>query len=340
MSSEAPPWGNQLLIEDIRRTIERAGGRIPFRDYMDLALYHPRFGYYCAPGEKTGRGGDYLTSPYLSPLFGQCLARWIVSGPVLEMGAGDGALAAELSQRFPYTIVERSPNFQARQQARLGTSVTWLPEFPSHFEGTVISNELLDALPVHRLVQDQERYVTWPEPGNPCPFGEELGPYSTSRLDDYFDRLGLRPAGEAEVNLDARALMETVYQRLTRGRVLTVDYGYEAAELFLGHPQGTFLTYFRHAANDDPYEHVGLKDMTSHIDFTSLIALGESYGLRTVAFTTQADFLSANSIGELLLQAQRDAADPSTYVAVRQAAIVLLDPAGMGGFRVLVQQKD
>jgi len=348
MSSELPPEGNQLLIGEIRRAIERAGGRIPFRDYMELALYHPEHGYYCAAGEKTGppqADGDYLTSPQISPLFAECLARFIGSGPVLELGAGDGSLASQLAPRFDYTIVERSPDFRARQQAKLSPrppqrerarervpSVRWVAEVPEGFVGTVISNELLDALPVHRVVQGQERYVR-------ADFTEELGPYSTPRLAAYFEALGLQPAGEAEVNLDALDLMAEVYERLARGRVLTIDYGYDAETLYLSHPQGTFLTYFRHTADDKPYERIGLKDMTSHVDFTSLMRLGEACGLRTLAFTTQADFLAEQGIGELLVAAQSAATDAAGYVAARQAAINLIDPAGLGGFRVLIQEK-
>lgn len=301
---------------------------MPFRDYMELALYHPEHGYYCAPGEKTGKAGDYLTSPQLSPLFGECLARFIGSGPVLELGAGDGALAAQLAPRFEYQIVERSPDFRARQRER-APAARWLDEVPEGFDGTVVSNELLDALPVHRLVRDRERYVR-PD------FTEELAPYSTPRLAEYFRALNLEPAGEAEVNLDALDLMALVYSRLKRGRVLTIDYGYEARELFVDRPQGTFMTYFRHTANDNPYERVGHQDMTSHVDFTSLMAWGEAHGLRTAAFTTQADFLAGLGIGELLVQRQTDVVE---YTRTREAVISLLNPAGMGGFRVLVQEK-
>ena len=313
---------------------------------MELALYHPNYGYYSAPGEKTGKRGDYLTSPQLSPLFGQCLARFVGSGPVLELGAGDGSLAAQLAPEFDYTIVERSPDFRSRQQALLSPlpllspsaqdrargPVRWLDQVPDTFQGTIISNELLDALPVHRLVRDQERYVR-------ADFTEELGAYSTPRLAEYFDRLGLQPAGEAEVNLDAVKLMSMVYARLGKGRVLTIDYGYQAEALFVGHPQGTFLTYHQHTANDNPYEHIGHKDMTAHVDFTTLMALGESHGLRTTAFTTQADFLAQHGIGELLVALQREASDAAAYTLARQAAITILDPRGLGAFRVLVQEK-
>src|SRR5579884_3364847 len=98
MSSEAPPSGNQALLAEIERAIEAAGGRIPFRDFMELALYHPRFGYYSSPAVKTGKRGDYLTSPQLTPLFGRCLARCLGDQPVLEIGAGDGSLAAQLAE--------------------------------------------------------------------------------------------------------------------------------------------------------------------------------------------------------------------------------------------------
>lgn len=333
MSSEVPPEGNQLLVGEIRRAIERAGGRIPFRDYMELALYHPEHGYYCAAGDKTGKRGDYLTSPQLSPLFGQTLARFVGSGPVLELGAGDGSLAAQLSPLREYSIVERSPDFRRRQQARLGSSVRWLDALPHRFEGTVVSNEVLDALPVHRLIQDQERYVR-------TDLTEELGAWSTPRLSEYFDRLGLQPVGEAEVNLDAVDLMSGVYESLARGRVITIDYGYEAEALFVGHPQGTFLTYERHVANDNPYEHVGSKDMTAHVDFSTLMALGEAHGLRTVVFTSQADFLAEHGIGDLLVALQSEALDPAAYTTARQAVVSLLDPRGLGGFRVLVQEKN
>jgi SAM-dependent MidA family methyltransferase len=157
-------------------------------------------------------------------------------------------------------------------------------------------------------------------------------------LAEYFARLGIQPAGEAEVNLDAMDLMETVYSRLTAGRILTIDYGYEAADLFAGHPQGTFMTYHHHATNGNPYENIGSKDMTSHVDFTSLMLLGEAHGFRTVEFTTQADFLARQGFGDLMLQAQR-AATLEGHIEVRQAAITLLNPAGMGGFRVLVQER-
>ncbi len=330
MSSEAPPTGNQQLIGIIRHAIEAAGGRITFRDFMELALYHPDHGYYSVLGDKTGKRGDYLTSPQVSPLFAKCLARFIDAGPVLEVGAGDGTLAAQLAAKFDYLILERSPDLRRRQQERV--QATWVDAMPERFEGTVLSNELLDALPVHRLARDRERYVR-------ADFSEELGPYSTPRLAMYFERLGLEPAGEAEVNLDALDLMATVYARLRRGRVITIDYGYEAEELFVRHPQGTFLTYYRHAADPNPYERIGEKDMTSHVDFTSLMRLGEEHGLRTALFTTQADFLASQGIGELLVEAQRTAPDPVSYTALRQAAIGLIDPGGLGGFRVLVQER-
>ncbi|MGH2470479.1 MAG: SAM-dependent methyltransferase, partial [Chloroflexota bacterium] len=175
-------------------------------------------------------------------------------------------------------------------------------------------------------------YVSWPA----NELREELGPYSTPRLAEYFQRLDLAPAGLAEVNLDALDLLEPLYRRAT-GYLLIIDYGYEAEELFRRHPQGTLLTYLGHTANDRPYEDLGLKDMTSHVDFTSLMQLGEALGWATRQFTTQAEFLIAHGIGDRLQEIQRQATEPAEYFRAREAVTSLLNPRGLGGFRVLLQ---
>jgi SAM-dependent MidA family methyltransferase len=260
---------------------------------MELALYHPVHGYYSSPGPQTGKRGDYLTSPEISPMFGECIARHLTAHgitSVLEIGPGTGKLGDVLRRYFSYTALVRGERF------------------PTGFEGAVVSNELLDALPVHRLRGGREVFVRED-------FSEELLPSDLAGQD-------------GEVNTDALAAMRTVYDGLAHGTVLTVDYGYEA-----GARRPTFRTYFRHTVNDNPYELVGYKDMTSHVDFTSIVQLGESCGLRTELFTTQADFLVANGIGEMLVS-QPD------LVQAKQAAMELLNPAGMGAFRVLVQVKD
>ncbi|MHB8621697.1 MAG: class I SAM-dependent methyltransferase [Chloroflexota bacterium] len=332
------------MIERIRRAIEQAGGRLSFRDYMDLALYDPTGGYYVSAAEKTGRRGDYLTSPLISPLFGQTIGRFVrmavsagLPSRVVELGAGDGSLAEALlagTDCIEYTIIERSEDFRDRQRERLGDRVAWLDAVPEGFQGLVLSNELIDALAVHRLVGDRERYVAW-DGG----LVEELGPYSTGRLEAYFNRLGLRPAGQAEVNLDALDVMDAVYRRLGKAMVVTVDYGSDAEDLFLCRPQGTFLTYYRHGAGENPYERVGQQDMTSHVDFTSLRLLGEEHGFRTTTYATQAEFLISHGIGDLLVEAQARMNDAAAYVRARQAVATLLNPAGMGGFKVLVQER-
>ncbi len=341
-SEDAHTEDNPQLVSEIRAAIAAAGGRITFRQFMELALYQPRLGYYHAAGEKTGRGGDFITSPGVSPLFARTIGRYfgeLFSGGLparaVELGAGDGSLASQLASVADYTIVERSLDFQARQRERLGNRVSWAEAVPTGLEGIVFSNELLDALPVHRVDRERELYVRW----NGSGFAGELDNYSTVRLRDYFERLGLKPAGQAEVNLDAVDLMTEVYSHVARGVVLTIDYGYTAEELFLRHPQGTFLTYYQHTTNDRPFEHVGAKDMTSHVDFTSLMALGESLGFRTSTFTTQAEFLIAHGIGDLLMEIQRTATDAADYFTAREAVTSLLSPRGMGGFRVLVQEK-
>ncbi|HUZ76461.1 MAG TPA: SAM-dependent methyltransferase [Chloroflexota bacterium] len=327
------------LLAAIHEAIAAGAGRITFRDFMELALYHPRLGYYQAAGEKIGPGGDYLTSPLVSPLFGQTIAHFArglfeagLPRQVLELGAGTGALTAALAPLAHCTIVERSADFRGRQQARLGERVTWSDAVPERFHGLVVMNELLDALPVHRLDRDRELYVSC----QADELHEELGPYSTPRLGEYFQRLNLTPAGLAEVNLEALCLLESVYRRAT-GCLLIIDYGYEAEELFVRHPQGTLLTYFGHITDGRPYDQVGLKDMTSHVDFTSVMRLGEAMGWATRQFTTQAEFLIAHGIGDLLQDIQRRASEPAEYFRAREAVTSLLNPRGMGGFRVLLQ---
>jgi SAM-dependent MidA family methyltransferase len=333
MSSALPPESNPQLVATIGEAIAAAGGRITFRDYMELALYHPIHGYYSSPGVKTGKRGDYLTSPDLTPLFGRCLSRYLRSqgvSRVVEIGAGSGSLTAELADTFECTIIERSASLRAIQRERLKDVVTWTDEVPDGFDGAVISNELFDALPVHRVSGGREQYVR-------ADLTTELGRYSPE-VEEYFGTLGLYPSGEAEVNVDGAALMGSICGRLQRGLVLSIDYGYEAKALFVDRPQGTFMTYRGHTSGADAFEAIGYTDMTTHVDFTTLRQTGESRGLTTLQFTKQADFLAQNGIGELLVESQAELA-PQDYYATRQAVVELLNPTGLGGFGVLIQAR-
>lgn len=361
---------NELLKDAIRERIE-AEGRITFEQFMAMALYHPQHGYYNSRREKMGRQGDYVTSPEVHPIFGQIVGRqlgqmWDLMGrpatfDVLETGAGNGLLcrdvlrwaqrqAPEFLEALRYRLRETSEELVRRQRLNLEQlgavreRARWEdPTAPLEaVDGCVLSNELVDSFPVHRVAMDKgelrEVYVTRRE-GR---FQEEIAPPSSPALVAYFEALGLRP-GEgcrAEVNLAAVDWMREVAAALGRGFVMTFDYGYEAQELYAPwRRDGTLLCFYRHAVSGDPYARVGRQDMTSHVDFTTLVRTGEMHGLSLIGLTTQERFLAALGIGSAL--AQPEGAEPrlEEYYARRRAVAELTDPAGLGRIKVLLQEK-
>lgn len=357
----------------IRERIAREG-RVTFRDFMEMALYTAPGSYYGSSLETIGVRGDYFTSPEVHPSFGALVARqveqvWVAMGrpdrfTLIEMGAGTGSLARDLlayaarwsppfHRAIHYAIVERGPalvDLQARALAGHAPSagkVTWYPSLdavaePRSVEGCFLSNELLDSFPVHRVVVEgggpREVYLEVRQ-GR---FVEVLGEPSRPDLDLYFRRLGLLPPEgcRAEVNLDALGWMEQVAALLRRGIVLTVDYGYEAEELYSPrHRDGTLLCFYRHTLNSDPYVRVGLQDMTTHVDFTSLVREGEEHGLQALGLTTQRSFLAAlgmNGYLEMLPGLGLRAAD---YEANRLAMRELARADGLGRVKVLMQHR-
>jgi SAM-dependent MidA family methyltransferase len=356
---------NVRLVELLRARIQ-AEGPVTFRDYMETVLYHPQEGYYTSR-EGIGREGDYLTSPEVHPAFGalagkQIAQMWDLLGrpetfDLVEQGAGSGRLAGDLlrwaRRRHPefaralrYRIVEISPALRRRQQEALADSearVDWLDALPETIEGCLLSNELLDSFPVHRVVNHdgelRETYVSYRD----GQFEEQAGPLSTDAIEAYFARLGLRPRPGclAEVNLRAVEWMRGAARALRRGYVLTFDYGYPAEELYAPwRREGTLLCFYRHNPSTDPYARIGKQDMTSHVDFSALIRAGEEEGLQVAGFTTQSRFLANLGIGEAVEHVARE--EPQAleeYYARRRAVQELIDPAGLGRIRVLAQRK-
>ena len=349
------------LIERIR-----AHGGISFRDFMAMVLYHPGLGYYASARDPIGRDADYITSPELSPIFGAMLGRllrqmWEALGSpghfdLVEAGAGSGVLARDIlswaKRTAPdffaaarYTIVDPHEPSITRQRALLtagglADNVTWSKALPSDVTGVVFSNELLDAMPVHRVTVEngnlREISVTWDATG----FREELRE-SPRELATYFDTLGLllSEGCRAEVNLDALDWVRNAAASLTRGFLVTIDYGYEAAELYAPwRTDGTLLAFYRQNPNTNPYARIGRQDLTAHIDFTSIRRTGEEGDLRTLGLVTQSQFLENLGITEALA-APPDSTNLEEYAARRRAITELLDPGGLGRLRVLIQAK-
>ncbi|MBD2576280.1 class I SAM-dependent methyltransferase [Oscillatoria sp. FACHB-1406] len=366
------------LFERLRERIAATSGqRITFAEYMDFVLYDPQYGYYSAGHVEIGRQGDFFTSASLGADFGELLAEqlaqmWeILDYPApfaaLEMGAGQGLLAAdilrywqqhypELFERVEYIIVEQSPSLIASQQNLLqewldkGIKIrwqSWEEIADESLVGCCFSNELVDAFPVHRVTKIggklQEIYVTLFDAG----LIEVVGELSSDRILDYFKAIDLDltapayPEGyHTEVNLAALNWLETVAQKLKRGYLVTVDYGYTAQRYYQPtRSQGTLQCYFQHRHHNNPYVNLGQQDLTAHVDFTALERQGELRGLKTVGFTQQGLFLMALGLSDRLAELSSGKFNLQQILQRRDALHQLIDPSGLGGFGVLVQSK-
>jgi SAM-dependent MidA family methyltransferase len=302
-----------------------------------------------------------MTAPELHPAFGACVARWLhakwqaLGGPrpfpVLEAGGGTGAAAAqvlatvreswpELAAVMEYVLLEPGEAAAARQRKRLEAAASpvrwaraWSDLLP--FDGVLWANELIDALPVHRVVRDghalRELWIRWDAAGEGR-FAEEPGPLSTPALAGFFDQLGrLPPEGvPVEVNLAAHDWVLAVASRLRSGFLLLFDYGGTAEELYSDPSRaGTLRAYRRHALLSDPLSGIGTADLTADVEFTSLMRAAEEAGFRILGFTDQRRFLRDYGIGDWLRR------PPAPSAPGHLRLLSLLDPRGLGGVRVL-----
>jgi len=348
-----------------------ASGPMPFARFMELALYHPRFGYYMrspdSPQERIGRRGDFYTSSDVHPILGQALAKQaeqmyrLLGQPhpftIVEMGPGKGLLANHVLttcahryhsffQHLRYVLIDRSPAMRELQRRSLAPwldragLLTWVDDLatmaPQGLTGLVFSNELVDSFPVHRVQVTakgiEELWVDYRD-GR---FVECLMPLSSDRLAHRLRLVSADwPEGyRAEINLQASDWMQQVAQHLDRGFVLTIDYGHTAQDLYRSdRKQGTFLCYFQQSINEDPFLRVGEQDMTAHVDFSSLAAAGEGWKLQTTGFTNQMSFLMGLGVEQMIAELEQDSPQ-------FKEAIHLLRPNGMGTtFKVLIQHK-
>jgi len=358
--------GHPGLVEKLVARIER-DGPISFAAFMEAALYDPEFDYYMTAGPRIGREGDYYTSLDVHPIFAELVGRQIAQAAeaivpsgeftIVEMGAGKGLLAQHLLNayrrakpdflaRLRYLLVERSPAMVETQKQRLreltgaGGRIAWVPDLDAvsadSITGLFLSNELVDAFPVHRLVKRplglREIFVGW----DGSRFIEIEAPPFSPDLEAYFARIGisLEVGQQAEVNLQALEWMRQVGTRLRRGLVVTIDYGHAAADLFApARKTGTLLGYYRHTVSDSPYVHVGQQDLTAHVDFTSLALAGQDVGLKVTGFTNQLHFL----IG-LGIESSFAGLDPESPQSASMRE--LLRPDGMGTtYKILIQHK-
>ena len=344
------------MLARIATAVREAGGWLPFADYMDLALYAPGLGYYSSGRAVFGAGGDFVTAPEMGGLFAATLGRYLNAylpsdaRTITEFGAGSGLLAAQLLAEpaladVGYRIVEVSGPLAARQRERIAAvpgalaRTEWLSALPDCLEGAAIGNEVLDAMPVHLLVGHNggvlERGVSlvqgelaWSD--RPATAGA-LAARGARRV-----AAGNWPDGYlSEVHPRQEAFIASLAERLTRGMLVFIDYGFDEATYY--HPQrtqGTLRCHHRHTANDDPLWQPGTQDITAHVNFGALDAVAAEAELEG-GHVSFARFLLDAGILEVLGRTPAD--DPARYLPLAAEANRLLSPAEMGElFRVAV----
>lgn len=323
----------------IRAEVEACGGAIPFSRFMDLALYAPRLGYYRAGWRTFGTEGDFVTAAEISPLFASAVARQVEqvlsligTREVVELGAGAGTMAAQmLTDLLPggdvrYRILELSGALAARQRETISAHapdalacVSWLDALPdSGFQGVVLANEVVDAVPVERFEITSEGvsvHCVGFDADTPVWRSRPADSWLVETVESIQYEIGYRfPVGYvSEVGPARSAWIASIAERMERGLVLLMDYGYSCRELY--HPDrrdGTLQCHFRHRRHDDPLVLCGLQDITSHVDFSAIARASE---LRVAGFTTQSEFLFGCGLLDLVSDV-----DPGSSEFVRLTA--------------------
>lgn len=369
----AAPLNGHPLADLIAHEIRERGGWMRFERFMELALYAPGLGYYSGGRHVIGTGpqdgSDFVTAPELTPLFGQVVATQLRqaldatgTNEIWEFGAGTGALAeqllGELGERISrYTIVDLSGTLRDRQHQRLQKEhpslvhkVVWADSLPDALEGVIVGNEVLDAMPVHLMSWDGERWLergvglAGPEAApETAPDAASADAADTAPRFIWLDRPapeGVRPPTErtdseyvpgtvTETHGQAEAFVATLAERMTRGAAFFLDYGFPEGEYY--HPQrtgGTLMCHHLHQSDPDPLVKVGEKDITSHVNFTGIALAGQEAGWEVLGYASQGRFLTNCGLGEAL--ARTGEASTAEQFKARGAMQVLLAEHEMG----------
>lgn len=346
-----------LLAEEIRKH----GNWIPFSRFMELVLYAPQYGYYTGGSHKIGNNGDFITAPTLTPLFARTLARQLqellpqTAGNIYEFGAGTGQLAADLLNNLSdginrYYIIEISPELAARQKDLIQTlapqaaqKIAHLSALPETFDGIIIGNEVLDAMPVEIIRKDEGGSF---EHVGVC-LDNDRFTYSARSLHDlqlsalaslYFPKIS--SPYTSELHPQQYAFIRTLASRLEHGCMIFIDYGFDAAQYY--HPQrdqGTLIGHYRHHVIHNPFDFIGLADLTAHVNFTDIAQAGTDAGLDLIGYLPQSHFLLNLGITELL--AQTGQTDSAAYIREAAAVQKLIDQHEMGElFKVIAFGKN
>ncbi|MGX5174956.1 class I SAM-dependent methyltransferase [Aliikangiella sp. IMCC44653] len=348
----------QLILDKIRRR----NGRISFAEFMQMSLYAPELGYYQNALHKLGEQGDFVTAPEISQLFGQAIAGSLQdffdvfaqqypqrSSAILELGAGNGSMAAAIIKALAnesalpskYFILEPSASLQSQQFQLLTKEVPelidrveWLASLPTDFNGVILANEVVDAIPCERIIRTSQG---WQQMDVVELEDEALGLAKgavilAQNLPPLLNQLELFTLGyQTEFRPQVSPWLDAIYESMQAGSVLLFDYGYPQREYY--HPQrdvGTLKCFSRHQANHEPLQRVGLQDISAHVDFTELAESASCAGFDVMGFTTQAGFLLENDILNLAAIKAAEKADTQSNYALSQQLQKLMTPGQMG----------
>jgi len=363
--------------EIIRRI--KKNGPMTFKEFMETALYWPEGGYYTGV-ERWGPEGDYYTSVDVSPIFARSIAKQIVEMrellwdggdgefTLIEDGAGRGLLSMgildsvktlcpALHSSIRIMLIEKNPHLRKPRRGHnppdgrggITPRVTWhagISEIPPGVTGCILTNELIDSFPVHRVIcaggELYEVYVDW----NGGEFAEIIGGLSLPALSKYLDALNvtLEPGQRAEINLAAIEWFKDAASVLDRGFVVTIDYGLPGRELYgPERKNGSLHCHYKHTLNDDPFLNIGEQDITTLVDFTSVARAGETAGLHLTGFTTQKNFLLGSGILDEMEESNAKAGGSGgnlETLKLSQEIKRLIMPGAMGDtFKALIQHK-
>ncbi len=339
----------------ISKSIKDNNNPIGFDVFMNLALYHHKFGYYRSKKTIFGHNGDFITSPEASDLFGFTIAKQcnqvLNGGDILEFGAGSGILAAQIlfelgrlkSLPKKYFIIELSSQLRNTQKETIKkilpemlNRVEWLSELPNKFKGVIIANEVLDAFPVKRIsfskgrfyelgVDFVDRNFIWKKLH--APFSSPKMPASKNFQEGY----------STEINLQSSAWINSLYESMNEGVVFLIDYGMTRAEYF--HPQrhqGTLKCFYNHKSSNDPFSHIGEQDITASVNFSDVAESAIDSGFEISGFTTQSMFLISLGIENFIKNEENDKKRAKIAQEIKQLVL----PGTMGEvFKVLALSK-
>lgn len=345
---------SQKLCELVKQAIIDAKGWLDFEQYMQLALYAPYLGYYSGGAQKFGELGDFITSPEVSPLFGQTLAQPVAKllakipgAKLIEFGAGSGKLATDLLLALEdlevlpeeYLIIELSAELQQRQQETIKEKapgllgrVRWLSHLPkSPINAIVIANEVLDAMPVKRFkLKDKSIEALGVELSGE---GFQLSyKQADEELINKVNFLNIHSEGvdyTSEINFQIKPWVKSLSQCINTGAVYLIDYGYPRSEYYSEERHmGTFLGYYRHRSIDSPLWFPGIQDLTAFVDFTEVAEAAIENGFDVDGFTSQGNFLINSGLAKVVENTKTDTEIQRLQIAQQMKTLSL--PGEMG----------